>query len=319
MALLVSAELPMILLALVCGNGLMLLVQLLVCVRILPLERPSRPGKAEARNLVGYGAWMSATALIAPFLLLFDRLLLGSLRGPTAVAVYALAFSVLQALLLIPASLSSAMVPQVGPMKEQAEVRAFQSRCLELLNAILTPMIISAMAFSYLFFRSWIGSNLGSAVAPVAAVLLAGCWLHGIGHVASAIVIGRSRPDLLTKLLLACLLPYLALLYFATAWFGVIGAAAVWALRAAFDPVLFYWTDPSQQDLIPVGSSALLVLLAMTATLVLAWTQPIYWMIMSLLISVSLVRSRGVLMGIPKQWKGLGEGPSTQISGAASQ
>lgn len=295
-ALTIGVELPILVFAMVSANALVFLMQFATCVRIVPLWFPSRLGGEHLKGLLGYGAWMSATALIAPFLLLIDRFVIGGLRGPTAVAIYVLAFNVPQGLLLMPASLSRAMLPRLAPLRSEEEVRQMQSSSLLWLNGLLTPASIVTVAFAAPFFHLWIGAALGKIASPVAVILLVGGWFHGIGHIPSTIVVGRSQPDLLTKLLLACLLPYLLLLYFATARFGVIGAAAAWTIRAAFDPVLFLYTRPTSSDMWPVGISAALVLCAMAAAVALTWTSPLYWGAMTLIFTAAYYQNRSVLI-----------------------
>jgi len=295
-ALLVSVKLPILILAMVTANAFVLLVQFALCARVVPLRFPSGLGGEHVSALMGYGAWMSATALIAPFLILFDRFVIGALRGPTAVAVYVLAFNLLQGLLLLPASLSSAMLPRLAPLTREDDVRQLQSSWLTWLNGLLTPGVVMAIALSGPFFRLWVGHTLGSEASPVAAILLVGCWLHGIGHIPATILIGRNRPDLVTKLLLFCLVPYLPLLLFATARFGIIGAAAAWTTRAAFDPILFFHSRPKGSDLWRVVASATLVLCALAIALGLSWTSGLYWILMALIIGSACYQNRSVVI-----------------------
>jgi O-antigen/teichoic acid export membrane protein len=295
-ALAVGVELPILIIAMVSANGLVFLMQLAICGRVVPLRFPSHLGREHLKGLLGYGAWMSATALIAPFLLLFDRFVVGGLRGPTAVTIYVLAFNVMQGLLLIPASLSRAMLPRLAPLRGEEEVQRMQSSSLLWLNGILTPASIVAIAVAAPFFHLWIGATLGKIASPVAVILLVGGWVHGIGHIPSTIVVGRSRPDLLTKLLLACLLPYLLLLYFATARFGVIGAASAWDIRATFDLVFFLYTRPTGRDMWPIAISGVLLLCALAAAVALVWTSSLYWGAMALIFAAACYQHRAVLI-----------------------
>jgi O-antigen/teichoic acid export membrane protein len=294
-ALFADLRLPSLILAMVAANAVVVAIQVAVCAWYVPLGFPRRVKFESAKELLNYGAWMSVTGLVSPFLLLLDRFVVGILRGPTAVAVYVLAYNVLQGLLFLPASLSSAMLPRLAPLKLERDVDDLQSSWLLWLNGVLTPIVILAIAAAPPFFRLWIGPTLGSAASPVAVVLLLGCWLHGIGHIASTILIGRNRPHILTKLLLVCLLPYLVLLYFATARFGVMGAAAAWSIRAAFDLTLFRWTSPRSADMRTVALSAALVAAALVVSLGLPWHGPLYWAAMTALVVAAYYQNRAVL------------------------
>jgi O-antigen/teichoic acid export membrane protein len=282
--------------ATVVAYAIVVVVELAICSRIVPLRLPGRIRFGEVKSLLNFGAWMSVTAFIAPLLLVVDRLVLGVLRGPTAAAIYVLAYNMLLGVLYIPSSLSSAMLPRLAPLKLEADVDDLQSEWLLWLNGVLTPLVLVGIALSPPFFRLWIGPTLGGQAAPVATVLLLGCWFHGISQIASAVVIGRSRPDIQTKLLLVLLAPYLALLYFATERFGVMGAAAAWTIRAAFDPVLFRFTKPRAADLLTVSVSGVLVLAAMTAALTLSWTTWPYWGVMASLLAAACYQNRAILL-----------------------
>jgi O-antigen/teichoic acid export membrane protein len=294
-AVFVGPAIPTLILAMVLAGALVVSIQLFICVRVVPLRFPSKLRLTEAKPLLRHGAWMSVTALVAPLVLLFDRFVIGGLRGAAEVAVYVLAFQLLQGLLLIPASLSTAMLPSLAPLSSKKAVEEVQGHWLTWLNAVLTPAIILAIALSAPFFRVWVGPTLGSAAAPVAVILLVGCWAHGIAHIPSTVVVARGRPDLLTKLLLFCMLPYIPLLYFATERFGLRGAAAVWSIRAAFDLTLFLYARPRAADMRPLVTSAALVLSAMAVALWFAWNSSIHWGLMAAILTLAAYRSRNAI------------------------
>jgi O-antigen/teichoic acid export membrane protein len=289
-------SLKTLVLATVVASAVVVVCELAVCIRVVPLGMPRRPTGSEIKALTGYGSWASATAFIAPLVLLLDRFVIGALRGPAAVAAYVLPYNVVQQLLLIPASLNSAMLPRLAPLSSETEVQELQGSSLLWLNGLLTPLSIVGIAAAGPFFNLWIGPSLAKVASPVAAILLAGAWAHGIAHVPAALVLGRRRPDLQTKLLLICVPPYAVVLYLATLHFGVIGAAAAWAARAAFDPLLFLHTRPRWSDLAPVAVSAALVVWAMATALALSWRSSLYWEAMALIILAACYQSRTILV-----------------------
>jgi O-antigen/teichoic acid export membrane protein len=302
-AYLVSSQLSGLILATVVANAVVVIIQFAACARMVPLGMPNPPQRSDVKALLGYGAWMSGTALIAPLVMLLDRFVIGALRGPTAVAVYVLPYNLVQQLVFLPASLTSAVLPRLAPLADEEEVQQLQSSSLAWLNGILTPLTIIAITLAGPFFYLWIGPTLGLVASPVAAILLVGGWVHGIGHIPSAVVVGRSRPDLLTKLLLAYLAPYVAILYFATVHFGVIGAAAAWTIRAAFDPILFVFTRPRRSDLSLVAASAVLVLCATATALALHWTSALYWAVMASITGVTCYQNRAVLVSSVSEFR----------------
>ena len=294
-ALTISVRLNGLILATLIANAVVALIELAMCVRLVQLRFPSRLKRSDMNILLGYGGWMSGTALISPLVLLLDRFVIGALRGPAAVAAYVLPYNLVQQLVLLPASLTNAVLPRLAPVTDE-EVQNLQSSSLLWLNGVLTPLAIVSIALVGPFFRFWIGPTLASIASPVAAILLVGGWVHGIAHIPSTILLARNRPDVVTKLLLACLVPYVVILYFATLHYGVIGAAAAWAMRAAFDPILFVHTRPYGSDIWRVAGSAALVLAAMTVALALSWTAAPYWALLAVVLAATCYQNRRVLI-----------------------
>jgi O-antigen/teichoic acid export membrane protein len=294
-ATLFSVRLDALILAMVMANAAIAVIELTICGRLVPLRLPKLPKGSDAKALLGYGAWMSGTALISPLVLLLDRFVIGALRGPAAVAVYVLPFNLVQQLILLPASFTTAVLPRLAPLRDE-EVQQLQSSSLIWLNGVLSPLAIVAIALAPPFFHVWIGPTLAKVAGPVAVVLMVGGWVHGIGHVPSTMLLARSRPDVVTKLLLAYVVPYVVILYFATLHFGVIGAAATWTFRAAFDPILFFFTRPYASDMWRVVVSAALVLVAMVAALALPWTSVTYWALMLVIGAAACYQNRRVLI-----------------------
>ena len=89
---------------------------------------------------------------------------------------------------------------------------------------------------------------------------------------------GRGRPDLLMKLLLAYLVPYLALLYFLVDTMGAVGAAVAWCFKAACDPLLFFFTKPDRSSVAKIFEGAAVVIAAVAVGLILPWTSAGYWL-----------------------------------------
>jgi hypothetical protein len=104
-------------------------------------------------------------------------------------------------------------------------------------------------------------------------------------------LIGTGRPDLIVKLTLIQFPPYLALLYVAIHYAGVVGAAAAWSLRA-FVELLLFLAATSQLRLLSgaIVLSALLVLAASTIALLAPFPSPIGTGSLFVLLAISLMR-----------------------------
>ncbi|MFN3943472.1 MAG: oligosaccharide flippase family protein [Allosphingosinicella sp.] len=189
--------------------------------------------------LLKFGGWVTVTTAAAPLLLTIDRLALGALLGAAAVAAYAIAYSLVSRLSMVPTSLATALFPRFAG--SQAEERdRLVSVSVPAIAVIMTPAVVAGLVATRPFFELWIGQELAAICAPVAYILFLGVWVNSFGQIPFALLQGSGRPDIVSKLHLAELAPYWAVL-FAGIWaFGLPGAAAAWALRMAADTLLLY-------------------------------------------------------------------------------
>ena len=280
-------ELTLLVKGVLAVNIAAVIVQLFACWKVVPLQRRRPTSKADLRRLLTFGGWVSATGLLQPLVSLIDRFLIGAMKGPAAVTAYVLPYSLVQRLVLLPASLTSAALPRFS-ISEAAEEQRLQDLSLRALTALLTPLAIAGMALLGPFLHVWVGSELAQAGSPAGYILIVGFWIHGISHAASSVLLGRGRPDIITKQVLAYILPYFAILYILTDEFGIVGAASAWTLRSLFDPIQFLFTRPSRNGFARTGVSAVLVIAAMATSLCLPWNGFPFWALMAMFLAFSI-------------------------------
>jgi hypothetical protein len=104
-------------------------------------------------------------------------------------------------------------------------------------------------------------------------------------------LIGTGRPDLVVKLTLLQSPPYLALLYGAIHYAGVVGAAVAWSLRA-FVELLLFLAAATQLHLLSatIAMGAFLVLAASAIALFAPFPSPIGTGTLLVLLTISFVR-----------------------------
>jgi O-antigen/teichoic acid export membrane protein len=233
-----SPELRILVIALIAVRVLTVAMLLVACRNSVPLGPPKLPSREALTSLLSFGAWVTGEGLLVPILLSAEKLAIGWFRTATAVSVYMIPFNILSRLLMLPQSLAAALIPRFAKIdpREADQTSRDGLRNLELLA---TPISIFAILALKPFLTVWIGSALASECAPVGIVLIAGFWFNSCNHVPYARLIGTGRPDLVVKLILVQILPYLALLYVTVRYAGVVGAAAVWSTRAAVELLLF--------------------------------------------------------------------------------
>jgi O-antigen/teichoic acid export membrane protein len=186
-----------------------------------------------------FGGWVSIGGLVAPLLLTLDRLAIGATLGARAVAAYSIPNGLVSRLSLVPASLASAMFPRLA-YSDGEERHRLLSMSIAAIAVTTTPLVIALVLIIDPFLRVLVGPDLAAASIPVAYVLVGGAWVSSYSSLPFSVLQAAGRPDLITKLRMAQVLPY-CLALFAGIWqFGLVGAAAAYALRTSLDCALLF-------------------------------------------------------------------------------
>lgn len=247
------------------------------CARIVTRGHDPRFDRAEARLLLGYGGWVTLTAMFGPILVIVDRFAIGAVIGAAAVAIYTVPFQLAQRISVFPGAIVGALFPRL-PTASEAERIVLTDKALLVLLAALTAPVVVAIFAVYPFFDLWIGRTIGPQSAAVGVLIIAGFWINAFAVVPYSWLQAVGRPDLVTKLLLFQIPPYLVLLYFGMKQFGLLGAAGVFAIRCAVDFALMALAARGRiahGGLI--GAMAALVMLAIATTAWLDYRQPAWW------------------------------------------
>ncbi len=211
---------------------------LFACVaKDLPLGRNIRFELQLIRPLLGYGGWVAITFLIIPILETIDKAIIGAVLGMRAVSYYAIPFNLVDRFRIIPRAFMRSLFPLFSRVGEE-EAKEVASRTTGILAATLTPMIVAGIFLMRPFLTIWLGGDLSLHAAPLGETLLVGIWMNSLAHIPFALVEGRGRPDLLTKLNLLMLPLYLGMFWAGARWYGLEGVAMAWSLRVCLDSTI---------------------------------------------------------------------------------
>jgi O-antigen/teichoic acid export membrane protein len=199
--------------------------------------------------------------------------------------------------------LSSASLPKLAGASADQE-RALLTLGLRMLLAVLMPICAAANMLMAPFLHYWVGDLVAGKGAPVGCILIFGFWMHGIGHIPSTVLQGRGRPDIVAKLLLAYLVPYFAALFAMLHFFGIVGAAIVWSLRASMDLWLFRWARTPRREAVDVGLCSTLVLASSVLALLLDWRGVTFWIVLGSALLVSGALAIWVAPPVLRDWLG---------------
>lgn len=263
-------------------------IYLLVCIRAVPLLPPQRMETGSLIKLLKFGGWTTVSNLIGPILAFWDRFVIGSTIGAAAVAVYAVAFGLIWQLLILPASIASALFPRIASSSEAESLRLNQ-QALHLLIFVMTPVAILTVATAEPFLHWWVGAGTARAAAPLACLLVIGIWFNALARVPLANLQARGRPDIVAKLHAAEIVPYVALLLVALRSAGLAGAAIAWSIRTSIDAIILLAIGGIPlRNRGPVVIHAMLVATSVAIAIGLPMESPWRWTALAILLAIAI-------------------------------
>jgi O-antigen/teichoic acid export membrane protein len=268
----VNPRLPGLIMSATLALAASTLVSFVVTARSLPVRGRPRVDAARLGGLLRYGGWITVTGLVGPLLTVVDRIVIGAVRGTTAVTRYTVPFALVSRAQILSSSLARTIFPRFSAL-EQEDALLVSRQSLSALNAVMTTVTVIAAVVLDPFLRAWVGSDIASESAPVGEILLLGMWLNSMAVVPYAFLQAQGRPDLPAKFHVAELPLYIGGLLVALHFAGIEGAAWAWSGRAAVDAVLLFWAvrvtskGPAQADFAELARGGLLVAAACIASL----------------------------------------------------
>lgn len=236
-AMFIAPTLPIVLTAAFAARAASLLIALGYVVLTEKINTFRVFDQKRFKTFLGFGAWVSVTNIIGPFLQFLDQLLVGSVLGATAVAHYTVPMNLVSRSQIVAAALARAMFPRFSRLSSGKALDLGESATVSL-GFVYGAMCAPAIILSEPFMDLWMGREFSSVATPVLELLFLGAWINGIAFIPYSLLQGQGRPDLVAKLHTWEVVPYAALLYFALGKFGLFGAALVWNVRVAVDAVL---------------------------------------------------------------------------------
>jgi O-antigen/teichoic acid export membrane protein len=233
-------NLSQLLLAAVAARAIAIAVLWWRCRIFITRGQKARFDRGQIKDLLGYGGWVTVTGLFGPILVILDRFAIGAVLGATAVAIYTVPFQLAQRIAIFPNALVTAVFPRL-PTASPEERAALSDKAIRVLLAGISLPILGGIYILHPFLELWVGPEIGRPAAEVGVLIVFGYWANAFAVVPYSWLQGTGRPDLVTKMLLAQIPPYLALLYLGMTWYGLLGCAAVFAFRCSVDFLLLWW------------------------------------------------------------------------------
>ncbi len=231
----VSDSLVAVVAAVVFSRVVSWVVNMFLVLRITPAIRNTLELRRTAfRRLIGFGGWVTVWNVVNAFLIAADRFLVGALVSITAVAYFATPYEVMTKLLVVSIALAGVFFPAFALNLEASprRIATIFSGGVRFGFIVLFPVSLITVAFAHEGLDLWLGEAFAENSEAVLQWLAVGVLIASLNQIGLGLV-QSSRPDLPAKLALAELPLYLGLFLFLLETYGIEGAAAAWAVRAA--------------------------------------------------------------------------------------
>jgi O-antigen/teichoic acid export membrane protein len=200
------------------------------------LFNAARPTSEDFRSLLSYGSWVTLSSTLSPLMVYGDRFLVASAVGASALAPYAVPQEGLQRLLIIPMALAGALMPRIAAAQsDAAAIRHIYYGNLLRVGLVMLPLCVVAAFLATPFLGWWISPDFARDSGPIVAVLCLGLWFNSLAQIPMTVLQGVARPKTVALIHTGELILYIALVYFFSTWFGLIGAAWAWSIRVFID------------------------------------------------------------------------------------
>ena len=160
------------------------------------LSRPPRPSwrRADAREIVNFGAPTSASSILSTAIRNVDNLLLAAFVPAFQVGLYMRAFTLgtdYQA--KISQVLLSVAFPVLSRAKDHDELRRVRARMIRVHTTILFPLLIGLIAVAPEFVP-WMYGERWTGAAPLTQILAVGGMVSAVGTGTGALLLAAGRP-----------------------------------------------------------------------------------------------------------------------------
>ncbi len=212
--------------------------------------------------LLKLGGWMTFSGTLSQVLLYADRFLIGALLTLAAVAYYSTPLDLVLRMWILPVAVAQTLLPALAASyaTDPSRAAAVLRRGALIILSLVFPACLVLVGGAELLLRLWLGADFAAGGGTVLRILGVGILFSCVAFAPNALIDAIGRPDLTARLGLLLAVTFLPLSA-AALWlgFGIEGAAAVWALRAACDCAAKLWlgaraypgSAPAARQLLP--------------------------------------------------------------------
>jgi len=229
--------------ATIAASGLLAaMLHTIVSMRLLPNLRRPRVSRAMVKPLARFGSAMLISAFAGMVLTNADKLLLTRYASVLALAYYSVAFNLSIMLTQAPIAMVQSLLPaftQLQANPDRTLLRGLYLRALRGTLLWVVPAAVFLCVVARPFLTLWAGPDFGRESTLPLYVLAAGLLFEVITYVPYTLLMALGRSDMIARCQVAVIVPFLLGSAVSIRWYGALGAAVAWSLRAVLSAVAF--------------------------------------------------------------------------------
>jgi len=191
------------------------------------------------KPLLSYGVWITVSGIVGPLMIFGDRFFVSASVGAALLPIYAIPQEGLIRLLMIPAALCGALLPQLTAMNSKNAAIIFKKN-YKRVAVIMFGVCFLAALLAYPTLKWWLSEGFAKNALPIVLILCVGVWLNSIALVSLTLLHANGNTKLTAFFHIFELALYVLTLWWLVNNFGLIGAAFAWVGRVALDLALLH-------------------------------------------------------------------------------
>jgi O-antigen/teichoic acid export membrane protein len=192
------------------------------------------------KPLINYGIWVTVTGIVGPLMVYGDRFFVSAAVGAALLPLYSIPQEGLQRLLIIPAALCGALLPQLASLDPHQAAVSYKQNYKRVTIAMFGICVLAAV-FAYPALAWWLSVDFAKQALPIVLILTVGIWLNSIALIPYTLLHAKGDPKITAIFHLFELVLYAVALWLLTNQYGLIGAAWAWVARVALDLALLHF------------------------------------------------------------------------------
>lgn len=211
--------------------------------RLLPQLLDITIDRSSIRPLLKFGAALVLSGIAGIVLVNAEKGMLSTLLSPKALAYYYVAFTLVNMMAMFSSAMVQSILPAFSQLQDsgaRSHLNSLYSRGIRMNLIWLVPSLVSLSIIAKPFFTHWAGPDFGRESVLPFYIMLGGIVVNVIAYFPHTAILASGRTDLMARLYLIEVIPYVLLVWGLAYRWGISGVAAAWSIRAIADALIIF-------------------------------------------------------------------------------